>query len=243
MKPVMVTTSWDDGHKSDIRLAQLLKRYGIQGTFYVSPETREFPASERLTAEEIRQLAQDFEIGAHTMTHPHLNHLPTDAARQEIIDSKVALELIIGKPLLSFAYPYGDYNEDTKRLVEEAGFRSARSVRRFMTHSVDRFAMGTTVDTFDHLRDGIPTVLELCGRRPWRVFRMRRWDNLAKTMFMRAREHGGVFHLWGHSHELDAHNDWERIMNFLAWLSKQDIQPICNSDVPVSPPEVLITRT
>ena len=84
MKPVIVTTSWDDGHKLDIKLAALLRRHGIQATFYVSPETREFPASERLTAEEIQRLAQTFEIGAHTMTHPHLDRLDAAAARREI---------------------------------------------------------------------------------------------------------------------------------------------------------------
>ena len=30
-------------------------------------------------------------------------------------------------------------------------------------------------------------------------------------------------------------------MNFPAWLSEQDIQPTCNSGMPVSPPKVLVT--
>ena len=241
MKPVIVTTSWDDGHKLDIRLATLLKRHSIQATFYVSPETREFPASERLTAEEIQQLAQTFEIGAHTMTHPHLDRLDPAAARQEIVDSKAALELIIGKQLRSFCYPYGDYNEQTKRLVEEAGFSRARSVRRFMTRSADRLALGTSVDTFDHRRDGMLSVLDLCRHRPWRAFRLRRWDNLAKEIFAQARERGEVFHLWGHSREIEAHNDWQRLEDFLAWLNEQNVVSVCNADVPIQSPRLLVT--
>src|ERR1700680_2530222 len=104
MKPVIVTTSWDVGHKLDIKLGTLLKRHGLQASFYVSPEPREFPASERLTAGEIQQLAQTFEIGAHTMTHPHLDRLDPAAARREIADSKAALELITGQQLRSFCY-------------------------------------------------------------------------------------------------------------------------------------------
>jgi glycosyltransferase involved in cell wall biosynthesis len=241
MKPVIVTTSWDDGHKLDLKLAQLLRRYGLQATFYVSPLTREFPASERLTAEDIKQLAQDFEIGAHTMTHPHLDRLDVAAARQEIIDSKVALERIIGRPLRSFCYPYGDYNEETKRLVQEAGFSRARSVKRFMTRSVDRLALGTSVDTFDHRRDGMVSVLRLCRWRPWRIVRLRRWENLARELFAQARERGEVFHLWGHSHEIEAHNGWQRLEVFLAWLKEQDVISVCNADVPVHSPKLLIT--
>jgi glycosyltransferase involved in cell wall biosynthesis len=241
MRPVVVTTSWDDGHKLDIKLASLLKSYGIQGTFYVSPQTREFPVAERLTAEDIRQIAQDFEIGAHTMTHPHLDRLDATAARREILDSKETLELILGEPLRSFCYPYGDYNDETRRIVEEAGFSRARTVRRFMTRSVDRLALGTSVDTFDHRRDGILSVLRLCGRRPWKVFRLRRWDNLAKAMFMQARERGEVFHLWGHSREIEADNNWGRLEAFLAWLKEQDVISVRNGEIETASPRVLVT--
>jgi peptidoglycan/xylan/chitin deacetylase (PgdA/CDA1 family) len=32
------------------------------------------------------------------------------------------LEQLLGKTLISFAYPYGDYNEQSKNLVAEAGY-------------------------------------------------------------------------------------------------------------------------
>ena len=242
MKPVIVTTSWDDGHKCDIKLASLLRKYGVAGTFYICPETHEFPAAERLTPDEIRELAAEFEIGAHTMTHPHLSRLDTETARQEITQSKEVLERIVGHPLRSFCYPYGDHNQETKRIVREAGFAGARSINRFTTRSAGRFAIGTSVDTYDHLRDGMLSVLRLCGRRPWQLVRMRRWDNLAKAMFARARQRGEVFHLWGHSREIDLHQDWERLDAFLAWLSEQpDVIFSANADVPLAVPRALIT--
>jgi hypothetical protein len=30
-----ITTSWDDGHPSDLRVAELLIKHGLRGTFYV----------------------------------------------------------------------------------------------------------------------------------------------------------------------------------------------------------------
>jgi peptidoglycan-N-acetylglucosamine deacetylase len=242
VKPVIVTTSWDDGHKLDLKLAALLREYGIEGTFYISPRTREFSAEERLTADEILALSDSFEIGAHTMTHPHLTQLDAYNARQEIAESKEVLECITNKPVQSFAYPYGEYNDAIKQLVKEAGFRQARSVSRFMTRSVDRYAMGTSVDTFDHRRDGLTSILRLCERRPWRIFNLRRWDSLAKLMFAQARLRGEVFHLWGHARDIERHDDWQRLEVFLAWLATQkDIAYSCNADVPSPKPRALIT--
>ncbi len=84
MKKVIVTTSWDDGHKLDIRLALLLKKYGIKGTFYVSPENHEFKKADRLTKAMIKTISNNFEIGAHTMTHPHLSKISLEHANSEI---------------------------------------------------------------------------------------------------------------------------------------------------------------
>lgn len=32
-KQIIVTTSWDDGHKLDLKLAKLLEKHEIRGTF------------------------------------------------------------------------------------------------------------------------------------------------------------------------------------------------------------------
>ena len=81
----------------------------------------------------------------------------------------------------------------------------------------------------------------ICGHRPWRLPSLRRWDNLAKVLFAQARERGEVFHLWGHSREIEEHNDWQRLEDFLAWLHEQNVVSACNSDVALSAPRALIT--
>jgi peptidoglycan/xylan/chitin deacetylase (PgdA/CDA1 family) len=65
------------------------------------------------------------EIGSHCVTHPLLPDLPTDLQRQEIEHSKSHLEKILGHPIASFAYPYGEYTMETTSLVQAAGFTSA----------------------------------------------------------------------------------------------------------------------
>lgn len=86
-----------------------------------------------LTWDQARTLAQQgLELGAHTVTHPVLATL--DPARQEveIAGSRGSLERGLGAPPRSFAYPFGrpwDQNEDSRRLVREAGFSSAVTTR------------------------------------------------------------------------------------------------------------------
>ena len=73
-------------------------------------------------------LAEGHEIGAHTMTHPHLPALPPEQARVEIFDSKRLLEDRFGVPVRHFCYPYGDENQRIRDLVGEAGYESAPTV-------------------------------------------------------------------------------------------------------------------
>jgi hypothetical protein len=35
-KEIIVTISWDDGQKLDLKFTNLLKKYGLKGTFYIS---------------------------------------------------------------------------------------------------------------------------------------------------------------------------------------------------------------
>src|SRR6266571_410568 len=94
-KKICVTTSWDDGHKLDIRLAALLKQYGVKGTFYVCPQDREFQSEDLLSAQGLLSISKDFEIGGHTITHPHLTNVPLSQADDEIARSKTYLEELL----------------------------------------------------------------------------------------------------------------------------------------------------
>ncbi len=70
-------------------------------------------------------LAAGHEIGAHTLTHPHLTRLDRTRTRMEIFDSKARLEDRFGVPVRHFCYPYGDEDQMVRALVREAGFVDA----------------------------------------------------------------------------------------------------------------------
>ncbi len=85
-----------------------------------------------MTTSELRDLAAvpGIEIGAHTQTHPRLADLPAALQEREIVGSRRALEDLLDKPVLSFAYPFGrrsDYTDATADLVRLASFDLACS--------------------------------------------------------------------------------------------------------------------
>lgn len=231
-KQVIVTTSWDDGHKLDLRLAKLLKKYNIKGTFYVSPNNREFKKEDLLTDKEIVELSKDFEIGAHTMTHPRLTKISLDEARKEIVDSKKYLEKLTGKEIKSFCYPGGDYNKEIRDLVEESGFSYARTVRRYkFVYHKDNLESGTTIHTYNHLSD-VWKILKFSRFNPIKFLKNLNWENLAKNMFDYVLENGGVYHLWGHSWETNKNKDWEKLERVLDYISNNlSILYLSNSQI------------
>jgi peptidoglycan/xylan/chitin deacetylase (PgdA/CDA1 family) len=80
-----------------------------------------------LTTDELIQLAQSelVDIGAHTVTHPLLSVMSQDDQSTEIVDSRKKLEAILGSPMDTFSYPYGNFTPETVDIVEAAGFEGA----------------------------------------------------------------------------------------------------------------------
>jgi len=85
-----------------------------------------------MTSEEVRTLAASglVTIGAHTVTHPSLPSLETTACRHEVAGSKTACEAVAIAPVTTFAYPYGEFNDEVREAVKDAGFATAFTSRR-----------------------------------------------------------------------------------------------------------------
>jgi peptidoglycan-N-acetylglucosamine deacetylase len=216
---VIVTTSWDDGHRLDHRVATLLDRYGITGTFYVAPRNEEIDPADRLPPAGIRELAERFEIGGHTLTHQRLPRLAAEAAHEEVRAGRLELEDLTGTAVTSFCYPRGEYTSAHLQLVEDAGFSLARTGRRNTLEPGRPLELDTTVNAYAHRVDGA-LALRLARLRPWTAARLYlEWDQLAIWWFQRCLETGGVYHLWGNSGEIEARGDWDRLRRVLEHIS------------------------
>jgi peptidoglycan/xylan/chitin deacetylase (PgdA/CDA1 family) len=95
--------------------------------------TRRTTGSSRrmLTERELATLGSDdsIEIGAHSVTHAALPALPAPDQRREVTASKGDLERLLGRPVTSFAYPYGQVSPETVAVVRQAGFERACTTR------------------------------------------------------------------------------------------------------------------
>lgn len=88
------------------------------------------PAGEKgraMTEAELSELISQglIDIGAHTVTHPALAGLTAADQREEIEASRRRCERITGKPVLGFAYPYGDVDSGVKKVARDCGLQFA----------------------------------------------------------------------------------------------------------------------
>lgn len=88
------------------------------------------PTHGALTRDELVELAADdrISIGSHTHSHPSLAGLPPEEQQQEITTARQVLESLTGRPVTSFAYPFGgsaQVSAETISLVRHAGIAVA----------------------------------------------------------------------------------------------------------------------
>lgn len=192
-------TSWDDGAKSDLKLAQLLKSYQLPGIFFLPN------AGLQLSLAEIRELALDFEIGGHTVSHPHdMKDLVYEDLVAEIWNNKMWLETVSGQMLEWFCYPRGRYDDRVIKAVQESGFKYARTTLQGVTDwdESNPYRIHTSVHVYDYKPE--------YGDKTWLEY--------AKGVFLTAKEKDGYFHLWGHSWEIDRQQLWGELEELFKFI-------------------------
>ena len=191
--PIILT--FDDG-LADFYTGALpvLQGYGFAATLYIttgfvggtSRWLRHEGEGRRsmLTWTQIARInASGVECGAHSYSHPQLDILSVAAARDEIVRCKIELEQHLGRPVETFAYPYGYYSLIVRRLVQQAGYTSACAVKHALSGLTDdRFALAriivarnTDVAGLDRLLAGrglhVAPLRERLQTKGWRLMR------------------------------------------------------------------------
>ncbi|SCK19777.1 Peptidoglycan/xylan/chitin deacetylase, PgdA/CDA1 family [Streptomyces sp. LamerLS-316] len=77
------------------------------------------------------------EVGGHTVTHAQLDTLPGAALRTELVDSRKALEDVLGHEVVHLAYPHGYNSARVRRAARDAGYGSAVAVRHALSSGRD----------------------------------------------------------------------------------------------------------
>ncbi len=218
-----VTFSYDDGITQDRRLIEILDKYGLKCTFNLNSQllgtAKSLICEEKTVAHvkpravEVKEIYQNHEVAAHTLTHPHLYGLPEEELIRQVEEDRKILSEIMGYEVQGMAYPYGDSDD---RIAEVIGvhtkIRYARTVSN--THN---FEPQTNLLRFH------PTVYH---REKEQMMR------LAREFVELQTDTPKLFYIWGHSYEFDIDNSWAWFEEFCKIIgNKEDIYYGTNTDV------------
>jgi len=127
-KAVVITL--DDGFTNALQAVPIFERYGFKASFWII--TGRVTGGAYMDWGQIEALDRHplFEIGSHSVSHPRLTLWIADKAEgrgesavlTELRESKRVLEEHLGRPVRSFAWPYGAYNKRLIRLARGSGY-------------------------------------------------------------------------------------------------------------------------
>ncbi len=144
----IMAITFDDGFASVKRYAApILERRRVPGTVFAPtqfmgggaqlswPGIEQWASTESaaelaaLDWSDLRQLTDlGWEIGSHTLTHPHLTQLDPEALRQELAQSREECSDHVGRPCRTIAYPYGDADARVIAQAESAGYAAGAAL-------------------------------------------------------------------------------------------------------------------
>ena len=201
-----LTLSYDDGVKQDIRMIEILDKYGIKCTFNINSGcfSKDGDTSRRMTRERALELYKNspHEVAVHAYTHPFLESLPTAQAAVEVLEDRRQLEKMFGGVIRGMAYPFGTYNDDVVNVLRVSGIAYART-----TKSTEKFDLPN-----DWLR--LPAT---CHHNNPRLMELAK-DFVNKKVTNAPR----LFYLWGHTYEFDDRDNWNVIEEFCQEVANKD---------------------
>lgn len=127
-----------------------------------------------------------------------------------------------------FCYPCGRYDSNVVRALKDAGYCGARTVRMLATRlNFNPFEMPTTVQIFPHPRSNylrnLARARKVEGLQVYLAQRksLGNWVELGKRLFDSVLQNGGIWHLYGHSWEIEERGLWEDLGKILDYVCKR----------------------
>ena len=213
-----VTFSYDDGVTQDIRLIELLNKYGLKCTFNLNSKllgkkgilSREGQqiAHYKIHPDDVKTVYEGHEVAVHTLTHPNLTQLDKTEIIRQVEQDRLNLSELVGYEVVGMAYPCGGINNDdrtAKIIKENTGVKYCRTITcnncfNFQDN-LYRFNPSAYHLNFDNLMRLGQQFIDLDTKTPQ------------------------IFYVWGHSYEMDYCPDyWIRLEEFFKLISnKSDI--------------------
>ncbi|MBS7811739.1 polysaccharide deacetylase family protein [Roseococcus pinisoli] len=140
-----IEITFDDGNISDLRVAApILAERGLSATFFILGGRIGW--QDFLSARDIRELDRlGMVVGSHGMDHVHWPAVDDVALHRELAVSKSVLEDILGKPVLTAAVPFGDFDGRSLRKALSVGYQNVYTSSGGFASKVMRILPRTSV--------------------------------------------------------------------------------------------------
>ena len=214
-KKKALTFSYDDGVTQDIRMIEILNRYGLKGTFNLNSELLGKENAlirngvevrhDKVKPSEVAKIYAGHEVAAHTLTHPSLPRSSDEEVIRQVEKDRLNLSALCGYEVVGMAYPGGGINHDKRvetLISEHTGIRYARTI-----DANGSFALQKDLICFS------PTVYHIDTDEMLA---------LGEKFLAYNGDAPALFYIWGHSYEFDAWNFWDRFEEFCRRMSGHD---------------------
>lgn len=220
-----ITFSFDDGVTQDIRLIEILDKYGMKGTFNLNSELLGVKSTAQIDGKiishkkvnkaEVNEIYKNHEVAVHTLNHPNLTTLDEKEIIRQVEMDRRNLSELTGYEVLGMAYPRGGVNNDDRVaniIKNHTGVKYARTITS--TYSFD---MQENIYRFN------PTIYHLDNERLF---------ELGEKFIKLKPDTPKLFYIWGHSYENDIDDNWNKFEEFCRLMSnKEDIFYGTNKEV------------
>ena len=120
-----VALTIDDAYKSFYKNGlEVFKEFKYPFSLYVYVEATDKRYGDYMTWEQIKEADKYGSIGLHSYSHPYLTKISLEEVKK---DTKKSLDIFtkkMGYKPEIYAYPYGEYNDDVKKVISSFGFRA-----------------------------------------------------------------------------------------------------------------------
>ncbi|MBO7215073.1 MAG: polysaccharide deacetylase family protein [Clostridia bacterium] len=191
-KTKAVTFSYDDGDRNDAKLIEIFNKYGVKGTFNLVSGWVGL-SDNFLSKSEVYDISKTHEIANHTRSHQWNERIPVDQMIMQVAHAKSTLEDIVGKPVLGYAYPNGQYNNELLTVLKGLNIAYARTAGQSNTfaHPSDFLLWTGTC----HHDNAIPYA--------------------KKFVSLSSYSQLPIFYIWGHAHDFARRDNWNVIIETL----------------------------
>ena len=212
-----VTFSYDDGVTQDVRLIELLNKYGLKCTFNLNSELlgkrgilireNQRISHYKIHPEDVKYVYEGHEVAVHTLTHPNLTTLNEKEIIRQVEQDRLNLSELVGYEVKGMAYPCGGVNnndEVAEIIKNNTGVRYCRTI--------------TDTDSFDMQKN-----LYRFNPNVYHIIEYERLMKMGEEFVSMKTEIPQIFYIWGHAYEMDFHPDyWNKLEEFFALISNRD---------------------